>query len=158
MDAWNIKKPRTILKRRVRGFFGNGYTFKAYPLGVMRSMQPTGQASWHFPQPIHFSGSTLATKFSTLTAPYSHALTHFIQPMHAALQCFLATAPFSLLLQRTAACVTLSGNIFIRPLGQVLTHALQLWHAIVETLATPSQICIASYSQASTQSPRPKQP
>ena len=66
----------------------------------------SGQASAHLPQPVHFSRSTVARKFFTVTAPVSQTFMHLPQPMHAVEQAFFAAAPSKIVMYVKNYCMT----------------------------------------------------
>ena len=116
-----------------------------------------GQASTHFPQPVHFEDLLPHSRFFTATASNSHVLTHFRQPIQPMVQTFIVSLPLSQLEQRTTACF-LRGTKLMRLLGQASTHLEQPLHFAGSIFATPLQTLTAPYSQALTQSPIPIQP
>ena len=91
-----------------------------------------------------------------------HSFWHLPQPIHAAEQFFLATAPLSLFMQLTT--IRRPFGPFLRSSmiwrGQALTQAPQATHFSSSTSGSPvsSFMWIASNVQARVQSPQPRQP
>ena len=92
-------------------------------------MAPVGQAGIQAPQLMHLPGSMTARLLSMKIAPLGQVLTHFPQPMHAALQVFRAVAPLSWL-EHSTTCVTLVLTILINPLGHALAQDVHPVHLL----------------------------
>ena len=116
-----------------------------------------GHFSAHTPQFVHFSASMWARKFFTVIAPASQLLSQRRQPIHPVSHASMRAFPFSLELHCTNV-FCLYGMSSIRCFGQAATHFPHALHASLSTTAIPSEICIASNGQASTQEPYPRHP
>jgi hypothetical protein len=129
---------------RISFYIFSGHRSELWIFGIQNWIAPVGHCFAHSPQFTHSAESIDARLFITLAAPLGQDFSHFLHPIHPALQTFLVYAPLSQLEQATKA-LAVAGIISIKWFGHCFAHIPHPTHKVLSTTAISFSIEIAPY-------------